>query len=75
MHESSLTGFQAGSVVIGQILQQNNGSWTVLSIWPGSQNRFTSLTVADAGRTFDWVDVTLETYRYVFYLYFKVFLL
>jgi len=59
-HESSpITGFGAGDTLFGQIQNDNSGNWNVISAF-GSQN--TVLTVADAGRTFDWTDVTLETY-------------
>jgi len=59
-HESSpITGFGSGDTVFGQIQNDNSGNWNIISSF-GSQQ--TTLTVADAGRTFDWTDVTLETY-------------
>jgi len=59
-HESNpITGFGSGNTLYGQIVNPNNGNWNVVSGF-GSQQ--TVLTVADAGRTFDWTDVTLETY-------------
>jgi len=58
-HESSpLTGFGPGASLYGAIAQAG-GSWNVVSKYGGQQ---TVLTVAAAGRTFDWTDVTLETY-------------
>ena len=55
-HESTpIQGFGAGDKLYGEILR-DNGSWTISSIH-GAQN--TSLTVADNGRNFDWMDVTL----------------
>mmetsp|Transcript_82231 Transcript_82231/g.167499 ORF Transcript_82231/g.167499 Transcript_82231/m.167499 type:complete len:306 (-) Transcript_82231:71-988(-) len=59
-HESTpIQGFGAGDKLYGEILR-DNGSWTISSIH-GAQN--TSLTVADNGRNFDWMDVTLEVYN------------
>jgi len=59
-HESNpITGFGSGNTLFGQIINPNNGNWNVVS---GFGSQTTTLTVADAGRTFDWTDVTLETY-------------
>jgi len=59
-HESTpLQGFGSGASLTGKILNNGMGSWKVVSGY-GSQS--TSLTVTNNGRTFDWIDATLETY-------------
>jgi len=59
-HESSpVVGFGPGSRLYGAI-GEAGADWHVVSKWGSKQ---TVLTVAAAGRTFDWTDVTLETYR------------
>jgi len=59
-HESSpVTGFGPGDGLTGYIDKSGASVWSVESIW-GSQR--TTLNVPNAGRVFDWTDVTLETY-------------
>jgi len=58
-HESNpLVGFGSGSTLYG-LIDKSGDTWGVTSQW-GSQQ--TTLNVANNGRTFDWTDVTLETY-------------
>jgi len=59
-HESSpLSGFGPGNALYGLIDASAGNSWTVLSSFG---NQKTTLTVPTAGRSFDYVDATLETY-------------
>jgi len=51
-------GFGPGATLQGAIAASGS-NWVVTSSWSGKS---TSLTVADAARDFNWVDVTLETY-------------
>jgi len=53
-----IQGFSAGQTVSGSIVSDGT-NWVITSTANG-QN--TVLTVPDASRDFDWVDVTLETY-------------
>jgi len=53
-----IQGFSAGQTVSGSIVASGT-NWVITSTANGKS---TVLTVADASRTFDWVDVTLETY-------------
>jgi hypothetical protein len=59
-HSNSLQGFAAGDVLHGVIDKSAADKWTVISTVKG-QNA--TLTVDAIDRTFDWTDVTLETYR------------
>jgi hypothetical protein len=61
-HESTpLTGFGPGNVLYAGIDQSGgtSGDWTIISRFG---TRSTTLKVTDAGRDFDWIDATLETY-------------
>ncbi|ELR18578.1 uncharacterized protein ACA1_155240 [Acanthamoeba castellanii str. Neff] len=58
-HQSTpISGFGPGDVLDG-VIDQSGDNWVVYSSF-GRQS--TQLTVPDAGRKFNWVDVTLETY-------------
>jgi hypothetical protein len=54
-----IQGFGAGDTVSGSI-QASGTNWVITSTASGKS---TVLTVADASRDFDWVDVTLEVYN------------
>jgi len=54
-----LTGFSAGDTLSGSVYQAN-GDWNIVSSWNGQQ---VTLAVTINGRTFNWADVTLETYN------------
>jgi len=58
-HESAtLSGFGPGNQVFGNIYESGS-DYTIVSEW---NNQQVTLTVADAGRQFVWIDATLETY-------------
>eukprot|EP01087_Luapelamoeba_hula_P004038 TRINITY_DN139_c0_g1_i2.p1 TRINITY_DN139_c0_g1~~TRINITY_DN139_c0_g1_i2.p1 ORF type:complete len:309 (+),score=38.72 TRINITY_DN139_c0_g1_i2:74-1000(+) len=58
-HEATpFTGFGSGATIYGGI-DQSGSNWQVLSAW---NNQRSTLNVPDAGRDFDWIDATLETY-------------
>jgi len=58
-HESTpMQGFGSGATLTGKIINNGRGQWTVVSTYGTSS---TTLTVPNNGRTFDWIDATLET--------------
>eukprot|EP01087_Luapelamoeba_hula_P024990 TRINITY_DN969_c0_g1_i1.p1 TRINITY_DN969_c0_g1~~TRINITY_DN969_c0_g1_i1.p1 ORF type:complete len:330 (-),score=53.04 TRINITY_DN969_c0_g1_i1:44-988(-) len=58
-HEATpFVGFGPGAVIYGGI-DQSGSNWKILSSWGSKRS---TLDVANAGRDFDWVDATLETY-------------